>query len=76
MDFTSATKRVVKAKPAKLSERARELARLKEIAQSMPEARSEKVDEIRKAVLNGTYTVSGTAVAESLLEELLIERFC
>jgi len=57
-----------------LGERSRELARLKKKVQSMPESRSEKVDEIRWAIRNGTYKISGLAVAESLLEELIVDR--
>jgi anti-sigma28 factor (negative regulator of flagellin synthesis) len=53
------------------TERAHELTRLLELARSVPEARSPKLDAVRKAVLEGTYEVSAAAVAESLMRELL-----
>ncbi len=60
--------------PVDLSERAQELVRLNKESQKVLEARSEKVEGIRKAVEEGSYSVSGESVAESILRGLLTDR--
>jgi flagellar biosynthesis anti-sigma factor FlgM len=56
-----------------LSARARELAQLSVAVQAVPEARSERLDEIRASLQAGTYEVRSEDVAESILKGLLVD---
>ena len=56
--------------PVHLSDRAQELSSLAQQAQSVPEARSERLDAIQQAVSENRYDVSAERVAESLLRAL------
>jgi len=57
-----------------LSDRSREAQRLKDLVEKVPDVRSERVAELRKAVQDGTYRVSGDKIAEKLLTELSPEK--
>ena len=56
-----------------VSDRAKEIARLRGEASKLPEVRTEKVNDIKKAVDSGTYNVKGEAVAAKMLKEALID---
>lgn len=56
-----------------LSGGARDVARLSAAAQELPDVRSEKVEALQNALESGTYAVQGSAVAEKLLREVLID---
>ena len=56
-----------------ISNAAKELQRVRELAQTDDGARSEKVAQLKQAVDNGTYTVTGRTVADKLLRNTLIE---
>ncbi len=53
-----------------LSEKARQLRRITEVVEQMPEVRREKVAEIKRKIRNGNYEVSSEEVAEKMIEEL------
>lgn len=59
------------ADKVELSVQARDLQRAQELAQEAPEVREERVEEARRALQNGTLTLSGRALAESILNEHL-----
>lgn len=50
-----------------ISERSRELARVRQAVDAAPEVRAEKVAEIKKRIEDGTYTVSPHLLAQKLL---------
>lgn len=56
-----------------ISEHAKEMARIKALAQESDPARAERVENIRQAVDGGTYTVNGRAAADALLRHVLTE---
>jgi negative regulator of flagellin synthesis FlgM len=56
-----------------VSERAKEIARLKAETSKLPDIRTERVTEIKNAVSAGTYNVKGEAVAAKMLKEALID---
>lgn len=56
-----------------LSEAARDVAAARGKIELLPEVRSERVEQLRSAIANGTYSVDGRAVAEKLLRETLLD---
>ncbi len=53
-----------------LSDRAKEIAKLKSEINNLPEIRTEKVQEIQKAVANGTYKIDSIKIAQKMIDEL------
>lgn len=51
-----------------------EINRIKEKIKSMPEVRQEKVETIRKALEEGTYTIRGELVAQRLLKDHFLDQ--
>ena len=56
-----------------ISEQAKELQRIQTLAQAPDQARTERIDRIRHALENGTYTVSGRQVGDAILKEVLTD---
>lgn len=56
-----------------ISEQAKELQRIQTLAQEPDQARTERIDRIRHAMENGTYTVSGRQVGDAMLKEVLTD---
>ena len=56
----------------RLSSRARALQWAQEVAQAAPEVRAAKVEAARRAVHRGHLTLQGQALAEKLLQDLLL----
>ncbi|MGI6143948.1 MAG: flagellar biosynthesis anti-sigma factor FlgM [bacterium] len=56
-----------------LSEQAREIKRVKEMARRAPDVRTEKVEEVKRQIEAGTYNVSGEEIAAKLLSRLLVD---
>lgn len=52
-----------------LSEKAKEISRLKKIIEEMPEIRTEKVEALKKAIADGQYRIDPLALAGKILEE-------
>ncbi len=57
-----------------LSARARELSRLRDVVAQLPDVRAERVDEIARAIREGTYSVEASEVAERILSLIEAER--
>lgn len=53
--------------------RTEEFKRLKEAIGAMPEVRIDRVNELREAIFNGTYSVDSYAVAEKIVQEIRFE---
>ncbi len=51
-----------------LSEQARQIAGLKQAAQQLPDVRAERVQELQRALSDGTYRVDARQLAEKILE--------
>lgn len=56
-----------------VSEKAKEIAKLKAEVNKIPEIRADRVDEVKKAIDAGTYNVKGEAVAGKLIKEAIID---
>lgn len=56
-----------------ISEHAKEMARIKALAQESDPARTERVEKIREAVDGGTYNVNGRTVADALIRHVLTD---
>lgn len=54
-----------------ISSTAREISRLKEIAQAIPEERVEKVEQIRQMVQNGDYKIEPKRIAEKMIQHAI-----
>ena len=56
-----------------LSARARDIQKIKNILEDVPDVRKEKVTELKQSIDNGTYNVSGEMAAKKMLEESLLD---
>lgn len=56
-----------------LSSQSQEMSRLKNEMVSIPDVRSEKVDELKNQVVNGTYKVDGSTVALNMIKESILD---
>ena len=56
-----------------ISEQAKEMARIKALAQQDDPARTERIEKIRQAVDGGTYNVNGRTAADALIRHVLTE---
>lgn len=54
-----------------LSGRARQIAELKSAIEQLPDIRVEKVQEIKKAIAEGTYKIDSRKIAGKLIDELV-----
>lgn len=53
-----------------LSGRAKEIEQLQKVIQLMPEIRTEKIEILRKSILEGTYRINSSLIAGKILEEI------
>ncbi|HSA87431.1 MAG TPA: flagellar biosynthesis anti-sigma factor FlgM [Nitrospira sp.] len=56
-----------------ISARAKELQRIRELANQPDSGRTEHVERIRRALDSGTYDVSGRAVGDALIKQILTD---
>jgi len=56
-----------------LSSKAKELQRIKDSLENVPEVRREKVAELKAACENGTYQPDSSKTAENILKESIID---
>jgi flagellar biosynthesis anti-sigma factor FlgM len=56
-----------------LSGESKETQKAREIIDSMPDIREEKVLAIKKSIDDGTYTVNGDTIASNIIESALID---
>ena len=58
---------------AQISERAKELLRVKELAKQAPDVREDRIEALKKQFEAGSYSVDAGKVADSLVDEHLSE---
>lgn len=56
-----------------LSDRAREFSRIKDVLETVPDVRSDRIEALSEAINQGTYTVDSRSVAGKLIRESLID---
>lgn len=56
-----------------LSSQSQEISRLKNEMTSVPDVRSDKVNELKNQVVNGTYKVDGNLVALNMIKESILD---
>ncbi|MCX8043191.1 MAG: flagellar biosynthesis anti-sigma factor FlgM [Desulfobacterota bacterium] len=56
-----------------LSDKAREFSRIKDVLETVPDVRSDKVKALSEAVERGTYTVDTRDVAGKIIRESIID---
>ncbi|WP_447972099.1 flagellar biosynthesis anti-sigma factor FlgM [Nitrospira sp. Kam-Ns4a] len=56
-----------------ISQHARDIQRLKALAEAPDEPRAARVEQIRQAIEAGTYQVSGRSVADAMIRHVLTE---
>ncbi|TAN44294.1 MAG: flagellar biosynthesis anti-sigma factor FlgM [Nitrospirae bacterium] len=67
------TEEVQKNDQVTVSEKGKEIGRLQQEAQKIPDIRADKVDEVKDKIKAGTYNVKGEAVAGKMLKEAIID---
>jgi len=65
----------IKTESVKLSPKARDIQKVREIMEATPEIREEKVGQFKREIEAGTYSVQGDKVAEKMIRESLIDAF-
>jgi len=56
-----------------VSEQAKEIGRLQAEVSKLPDVRTDRVGDVKNAINNGTYNVTGEAVAGKVLKEAVID---
>lgn len=62
------------AEQVDLSPRAQEIAKVQQLIEATPDVRTARVEELKPAIEAGTYRVSSEDVAESMLQQSILER--
>lgn len=57
----------------KKSTKAKDIQKLKETLDKLPDIREEKVEDLKSQIKKGTYYVSGEKIAEKIIAELLMD---
>jgi negative regulator of flagellin synthesis FlgM len=65
---------VVASDKVELSSQARDIQRAREVAQSAPEVRADKVEAARRALQSGKLNLKGQDLAEKILQDTLPSR--
>ena len=63
----------VPADRVQISEGSKEVLKMQEIVKNTPSVRTEMVDELKRQVDNGEYHVSGTQIADKMLESWMAD---
>jgi negative regulator of flagellin synthesis FlgM len=56
-----------------LSQKARDINKIREIVEKTPDVRADKVALLRKKIADGDYAVKGKDIADKMLREFLLE---
>ena len=64
---------LVPADSVQISAGSKEVLKMQEIVKNSPSVRTEMVDELKRQVENGEYQVSGTQIADKMLESWLAD---
>ena len=67
--------KAIQTERVKLSPKARDLQKIREVMEATPEIREEKVGQFKREIEAGTYSVKGDKVAERMVRESLIDAF-
>jgi negative regulator of flagellin synthesis FlgM len=70
---TSGPDKVSKGEKVELSQKSKEIQKIKKLAEESPEIREKKVAELKQKIEQGTYNVKGEKVAQKILEDLLLD---
>jgi len=65
----------IQTESVNLSTTARELQKVREVLEAIPEIREDKVGQFKREIEAGIYDVRGDKVAEKMLRESLIDAF-
>ena len=66
-------KPMVSADSVQISDGSKEVLKMQEIIKNTPSVRTEMVDELKRQVDNGEYHVSGTQIADKMMESWLAD---
>jgi len=69
----SASRKEAGKDQVQISEQAKELQRIRTLANEPDHARTERVDRIKQSIDNGTYDVSGRKVGDAILKHVLTD---
>lgn len=67
----SAEKKVAKTDTVNISEAAKEIQEVRQQLDEIPDVRTEKVQQLKKEIENGTYEINSEKIAEKMLRESL-----
>jgi len=70
---TQQTEAVRREDQVTVSDRAKEISKLRTDVNNIPDVRTDKVNEVKNAINNNTYNVKGEAVAGKFIKEALID---
>lgn len=56
-----------------LSQKAKEIQKIRKLAEEAPEIREEKVAELKQKIEQGGYNIKGEKVAQKILEDFLLD---
>jgi len=56
-----------------ISERSKEINRIRELIEKIPEVREDKVNELREAIDKGVYNIKGEIIAENIIKKSIID---
>lgn len=62
-----------RADKVELSQRSKEIQKVREAVEASPDIRAEKVDALKSAIENRTYNVKGTEIAQGIIKRSLID---
>jgi len=57
----------------KFSDRSREFLRIRRLVDTQPDFRLDRVNQLAKAINGGTYSVTGTQIADAIIRKNLID---
>ncbi len=67
----SVEKSSVSVVDVEISARAKRIQDISDVVKAIPDIRTEKVDELKKEIREGTYNVSSDEIAQKILEEIV-----
>jgi negative regulator of flagellin synthesis FlgM len=70
---TSSPDKVYNGERVELSQRAKDIQKIKKIVEETPEIREDKVTDLKQKIEQGIYNVKGEKVAQKLLEDLILD---
>ncbi|MFV1951707.1 MAG: flagellar biosynthesis anti-sigma factor FlgM [Nitrospinota bacterium] len=62
---------VEKSSDVEISERAKKIQNIDDVVKAAPDVRTEKVEELKKEIKEGTYNINSDKIAQKILEEIV-----